>query len=160
MKLVEAHAKALKLSFTDQSIEANQQSFHLVAARVVEGATPPLEQNMVLVELNRLRSMRESAEGKVEVSMLELRNLIGMPPEQALRLRGDFDHLIDHLPPIAQATERALRERADLLVFRATEDLAAARIEQARAEGRLDASVSAGYERMNSSFPVFGVNEN
>src|SRR5437899_375632 len=51
MKFGEALAQSLKLSFTDQSIEANQQSFNLVAARVVEGATPPLEQNMVLVEL-------------------------------------------------------------------------------------------------------------
>lgn len=160
MKFGEALAKALKLSFTDQSIEANQQSFNLVAARVTEGATPPLEQNMVLVELNRLRSMRESAEGAVEVSMLELRNLIGTPPEQPLRLRGDFNHLVDQLPLIAEAAERALRERPDLQAFRAAENLAAARIEQARAEGRLDASVSAGYERMNSSFPVFGVNEN
>jgi len=159
MKFGEALAKALKLSFTDQSIAANQQSFNLVAARVTEGATPPLEQNMVLVELNRLKSMRESAEGAVEVSMLELRNLIGMTPEQPLRLRGDFDHLVDQLPAIAEATERALRERPDLQAFRATENLAAARIEQARAEGRLDASVTGGYERMNSSFPVFGVNE-
>src|SRR5882672_12125709 len=66
---------------------------------------------------------------------------------------------IDQLSPIADATERALHERPDLQSFRAVENLAAARIEQARAEGRLDASVSAGYERMNSSFPVFGVNE-
>ena len=159
MKYGEALARALKLSFTDQSIEANQQSFNLVAARVVEGATPPLEQNMLLVELNRLKSMRESAEGAVEVALLELRNLIGMPPEQPLRLRGDFDHLVDQLPSIAEATERALRERPDLQVFRATENLAAARIGQARAEGRLDASVTGGYERMNSSFPVFGLNE-
>jgi len=159
MKYGEALAKALKLSFTDQSIEANQQSFNLVAARVVEGATPPLEQNMLLVELNRLKSMRESAEGAVEVALLELRNLIGMPPEQPLRLRGDFDHLVDQLPSIAEATERALRERPDLQVFRAMENLAAARIGHARAEGRLDASVTGGYERMNSSFPVFGLNE-
>src|SRR3989442_555196 len=159
MKYGEALAKALKLSFTDQSIEANQQSFNLVAARVVEVATPPLEQNMLLVELNRLKSMRESAEGAVEVALLELRNLIGMPPEQPLRLRGDFDHLVDQLPSIAEATERALRERPDLQVFRAMENLAAARIGQARAEGRLDASVTGGYERMNSSFPVFGLNE-
>ncbi len=159
MKFGEALAKALKLSFTDQSIEANQQSFNLVAARVTEGATPPLEQNMVLVELNRLRSMRESAEGAVEVSMLELRNLIGMPPEQPLRLHGDFNHLVDQLPSIAEATERALRERPDLHAFRAAENLAAAHIEQARAQGRLDASLSAGYEHMLFGFPVRGVDE-
>jgi cobalt-zinc-cadmium efflux system outer membrane protein len=159
MKFGEALAQALRLSFTDELVAANQQSFNLIAARVVEGASPPLEQNMALVELNRLRSMREAAEGKVEVSMLELRNLIGMPPEQALRLRGDFDHLIDQLAPVAEATAQALRERPDLQAFRAAETLAAARIEQARAEGRLDASVTAGYERMNSSFPVFGLND-
>ena len=159
-KFGEALALALKLSFTGELVEANQQSFNLIAARVVEGATPPLEQNMALVELNRLRSMRESAEGKLEVTMFELRNLIGMKPEERLRLRGDFGNLIDQLPPVADATERALRERPDLQAFRAAESLAVARIEQARAEGRLDASVSAGYERMNSSFPVFGVNEN
>jgi outer membrane protein, heavy metal efflux system len=159
MKFGEALAQALKLSFTDELVAASQQSFNLIAARVMEGATPPLEQNMALVELNRLRSIRETAEGKLEVLMFELRNLIGMKPEEPLRLRGDFDNLIDQLPPVADATEHALHERPDLLAFHAAENLATARIEQARAEGRLDASVSAGYERMNSSFPVFGVNE-
>ncbi len=159
MKFGEALAQALRLSFTEQLVNANQQSFNLIAARVVEGATPPLEQNMALVELNRLRSMRETAEGKVEVSMFELRTLIGMQPDEPLRLRGDFSNLIDQLPSVTDATARALHERPDLQAFRAAENLAAARIEQARSEGRLDASVSAGYERMNSSFPVFGLNE-
>ena len=158
-KFGEALAQALKLSFTNELVEANQHSFNLIAARVVEGATPPLEQNMALVELNRLRSMRESAAGKLEVAMFELRNLIGMRPEEPLRLRGDFNKLVDQLPAVAEATERALRERPDLQAFRAAETLAGARIEQARAAGRLDASLTAGYERMNSSFPVFGVNE-
>src|SRR5437870_8676638 len=138
MKFGEALSQALKLSFTDESVEANQQSFNLIASRVVEGATPPLEQNMALVELNRLRSMRESAAGKVEVSLFELRNLIGMPPEQPLRLKGDFEHLVDQLPPASESTERALRERPDVQAFKANENLAAARIEQARAECRWD----------------------
>src|SRR2546428_7003971 len=145
MKFGEALAAALKLSFTDQLVEANQRSFNLIAARVNEGATPPLEQNMALVELNRLKSMRETVEGKVEVALLELRNLIGMPPEQPLRLQGDFDHLIDQLPLLADETIRALHDRPDLQAFRANENLAAARIGQARAEGRLDASVTGGY---------------
>jgi outer membrane protein, heavy metal efflux system len=159
MKFGEALAQALKLSFSDELVDANQRSFNLIAARVNEGATPPLEQNMALVELNRLKSMRETAEGRVEVAMLELRNLIGMPPEQPLHLKGDFDHLIDQLPALADETVRALRDRPDLQAFRAKENLAAARIEQARAEGRWDASVTAGYERMHAGFPELGVGE-
>lgn len=159
MKFGEALAAALKLVFTDQLVEANQHSFDLIAARVVEGATPPLEQNMALVELNRLKSKRETVEGQVEVAFLELRNLIGMPSEQPLRIRGDFDHLIDQLPPVADATSQALRERPDLQGFRAVESLTVARIEQARAEGRWDASVTAGYERMHAGFPQFGTDD-
>lgn len=159
MKFGEALAGALKLSFTDQLVEANQRSFNLIAARVVEGATPPLEQNMALVELNRLKSMRETVEGKVEVAMLELRNLIGMPLDQPLRLKGDLDHLVDLLPSLTEETVRALRDRPDLQAFRANETLAAARIEQARSEGRWDASVTAGYERMHAGFPQFGVDD-
>ena len=159
MKFGEGLAHALKLSFTDQLVEANQRSFNLVAARVNEGATPPLEQNMAVVELNRLKSMRETAEGKVEVAMFELRNLVGMPPEQPLRLKGDFDHLVDQLPAVADESVRALRDRPDLQAFRANENLATARIEQARSEGRWDASVTAGYERMHAGFPQFGVDD-
>jgi cobalt-zinc-cadmium efflux system outer membrane protein len=159
MKFGEALSQALKLSFTDELVDANQQSFNLIAARVVEGATPPLEQNMALVELNRLKSLRESVEAKVEIAMLELRNLMGMPPEQPLRLKGDFDHLIDQLPTVSEATERALRERPDIKAFRANEELANARIEQARSEGRLDASLLAGYQEMLFGFPVRGFDD-
>ena len=159
LKFGEALSAALKLSFTNELIEANERSVNLIAARVTDGATPPLEQNMALVELNRLKSLRETAEGKVEVAMLELRNLIGMSPEQPLRLRGDLDHLVDQLPGIGEEGIRALRDRPDVQAFRANESLAAARLELARAEGRWDARVTAGYERMNSSFPVFGVND-
>jgi len=159
MKFGETLAQSRKLSLTDGRIESNQQSFNLVAARVTEGATPPLEQNMMLVELNRLRSQRESAEGKLETLMLDLKNLIGMPPEEPVRLRGDFDHLVDQFPSVTEATERALRERPDLLSARAVESWADARIEQARAEGRLDASLSAGYEHMTFGFPVRGIDD-
>jgi cobalt-zinc-cadmium efflux system outer membrane protein len=159
MKFGETLAQSLKLSLTDERIESNQQSFNLVAARVTEGATAPLEQNMVLVELNRLRSQRESAEGKLEVLMLDLKNLIGMQPQEPLRLRGDFNHLVDQLPSVIEATDRALHDRPDLMAARAVETWSDARIEQARAEGRLDASLSAGYEHMTFGFPVRGVDD-
>src|SRR5260370_32886711 len=159
MKFGEDLAQSFKLSLTDERIESNQQSFNLVAARVTEGATPPLEQNMVLVELNRLKSMRESAEGKLETLILELKNVIGVSPEEPLRLRGDFNHLLDQFPSVSEATERALHERPDLLAARALEKWSDARIEQARAEGPLDASLSAGSENMLFGFPVRGVDD-
>ena len=125
----------------------------------MEGRTAPLEQNEVLVEVNRLRSMREAARGKVGVALFELRNLIGAEPSEPLKLRGDFDGLIDALPSAAEATERALKGRPDLLAARAAEALAEARVGEARASGRADAEVRAGYQRMRSGFDVSGIND-
>lgn len=159
LKFGEALAAIKKLDVTEKTLAAARQGYDLVAARVTEGKIAPLEQNIFLVEVNRLQSIRETFEGKVEVAMFELRNMIGMKPEEPLRLRGDFDGLIASLPSIAESTERALRERPDLQGVRTVEQLAAARIEQARSEGRIDASIKTGYQRMNSSFPVNGFDD-
>jgi cobalt-zinc-cadmium efflux system outer membrane protein len=158
-KFGEALAAILKLGFDEDLIATSQRGYNLVAARVTEGGTAPLEQNMVLVELNRLRSMRETAEGKAQIEMLELRNLIGMTPEEPLSLRGDFNDVIAPLPPLTNSTELALSERPDLKLAKAAESFAEARIEQARAVGRLDASFTAGYQRMDSSYPLNGIND-
>lgn len=158
-KFGEALAEILKLGFAEELLTVSRRGYRLTVARVVEGRTAPLEQNMVLVEVNRLRSMREAAEGRVEVALLELRNMMGRGPEEQLRLRGDFLNLIEPLPPLEETTRRALAERPDILAARAAERLAEAQIEEARAMGRADASLTAGYERMRSGFDLRGVGE-
>src|SRR3989442_9534668 len=82
VKFGEALAAILKLGFDEDLIATSQRSYNLVTARVTEGGTAPLEQNMLLVELNRLRSMRETAESKAQIEMLDLANLIGMEPDE------------------------------------------------------------------------------
>ena len=159
-KFGESLALALKLSFIEETLAVTTENYSLVAARVDEGRTAPLEQNMELVELNRIRAMRETSEGRIEISLLELKNLVGMPQDEALRLRGNFDDLLNPLPPQTLATEQALLRRPDLQTARALENLAEARIAQAKTEGKLDASVSAGYERMRQGFPQKGFDEN
>jgi len=158
-KFGETLASAFKLKFTEEILGVAANNYRLVAATVEEGRRPPLEQNVETVELNRLRAMRETSEGQVEIALLELRNLVGMLPELTLILRGDFEDLLEILPPQTEAIEQARRTRPDLQGARLTETLAAARIEQARSGGRLDASLTAGYQRMNSSFPVSGIDD-
>ncbi|HUS12543.1 MAG TPA: TolC family protein [Pyrinomonadaceae bacterium] len=158
-KFGEALAAIIKLGFDEDLIATSQRGYNLVAARVTEGGTAPLEQNMILVELNRLRSIRETAEGKAQIEMLELRNLIGMRPDEPLRLRGDFNDVIVPLVALADATDHALSDRPDLKLAKAAESFAEARIEQARAEGRLDASLIVGYQQMKFGYPLNGIND-
>jgi len=61
-----ALAEILKLGFSEDLINTADRGFRLVAAKVKEGRTAPLEENILLVEVNRIRSMRETNEGKVE----------------------------------------------------------------------------------------------
>jgi outer membrane protein, heavy metal efflux system len=137
-----------------EMLAAATENYNLVAAQVEEGRRPPLERNMELVELNRIRAMRETREGEAEIRLLELRNLIGMAPEEPLKLKGEFDDLVKILPPQAEAVQQALQTRTDLAGARAVERLAAARTDQARAEGRIDADVMVGYQRMRTGYPL------
>ena len=159
LKFGEALAAIKKLEVTEKTLAAAKQGFELVGARVTEGKIAPLEQNVFLVEVNRLQSIRETSEGKVETAMFELRNMIGMKPEEPLSLRGNFNNLIASTPSGSDSTNNALRDRPDLQGARTVEQLAAAKIEQAKSEGRIGASVKTGYQRMNSSFPLSGYDD-
>lgn len=149
----EALALIEKLRFLEELLANVEQGYQLVAARVSEGKTAPLEENMTLVEVNRLRSMRETAIGEIEVKLLELRNLLGVDSNELLRINGDFDDLMTTVAPLSESVSRAILERPDLAAVRLTREVAAAELEQARAEGRLDAGVSLGFQRMTRVTP-------
>ena len=155
-KFGEALAAVFKLRFTEEVVAMAEQNLDLVTAQVTEGRRPPLEQNMETVELNRMRVERETREGDVEQRLFELRNLVGLDPGDPLLLRGDLDTLKLALPPQVGAEQTALQSRPDLKGAAAVEQLAAARTEQARSEGRIDADVMVGFQRMKSGFPLMG----
>ena len=158
-KFGDALAAILKLGFVEDMLTSTRRASRLVAQRVEEGRSAPLEEKVFLVEVNRLRSMREMSKGRAELAMLELRNLMGMNPENPLLLRGNFTDRVSAPPPLAAATTSALAQRPDLLASRGVERVAASQIEQARAEGRLDAELTAGYQRTNMSFPLNGITD-
>lgn len=158
-KFGEALAAIFKLKFTEDILVTAEQNVQLVSARVTEGRTPPLEESQEYVELNRIRAVRETNEGAAEIRLFEVRNLVGMAPEEPLVLKGDLNTLSPTLPPQIGAEQTALRSRPDLLGAIAVEKLAAARVGQARSEGRIDADVMIGYQRMQSGFPLLGVDE-
>lgn len=158
-KFGESLAAIHKLKFIEEILAVATENYLLVSARVDDGRRPPLEKNQEIVELNRIRAMREIAEGAVELRLLELRNLVGTVPEQGLRLKGNLETFLDSIPPQADAQDRALFARPDLAGAKAIEQLAYARIEQAKSEGRVDADVMAGYQTMKSGFPLLGTQQ-
>jgi cobalt-zinc-cadmium efflux system outer membrane protein len=158
MKYADVITAARNLKFTEDLLTLTRDSHRLVQARVDRGKSAPLEQNVVFVELNRVDAIRINLEGKTEVAMLELKKTVGMLPNEILKLRGEFD--TGQQPPAqSDAIRNALTSRPDLAAARAAEKLAQAQIEQARVEGKVDASIFANYQRQNMGFGVRGFND-
>ncbi|MGH9844510.1 MAG: TolC family protein [Blastocatellia bacterium] len=158
LKYADAIAAARNLKFTEELLDLTRNSHQLIKARVELGKSAPLEQNLIWVELNKTDAMRIGFESKAEVAMFELKKVIGMPPGEILRLRGEFDPERQP-PPQSEALRRAIGSRPDLAALGAAESLAAAQAEQARVEGKVDASLFANYERMNFGYGIRGFNE-
>lgn len=158
VKYADAIASARNLKFTEELLKLARDSYRLIRARVELGKSAPLDQSLVWVELNRNDATRIEFESKAEVASLEIKKVIGMPPDETLRLRGEFA-IERPAPPQSEALRLALQSRPDLAALRAAESLAAALANQARVEGKVDASVFASYQRMNFGYDVRGFND-
>jgi cobalt-zinc-cadmium efflux system outer membrane protein len=154
-KYGDAIALARNLKAAEDLLELTRDSHRIVQARVERGKSAPLEQNLLTVELNRADAARLSLMSRTEVALLDLRKSVGMAPSEPLRLKGEF--VRDRQPVAsAEALANAMARRPDLLASRAAERLAAAQVEQVRVEGKLDASIFAGYMGQRMGFDVQG----
>ncbi len=162
-KFGESLAFVLKLELIEELLASEIERLRLISARVEEGKTAPLEENMMLVEVNRVRAAREGLDSKTRVAILELQSLIGMDISVPLRLKGNFDDSIMSFSVQSELIRRAIATRPDLLILRAMEDVADAKIEMSKSEAKVDASATLGYQRlrmnelMQFNYIVFGI---
>src|SRR2546430_4600871 len=155
MKAGELLAARRSLAVTDDLLGVNRDALRLVRNRVREGATPGLEEDLMLVEVHRLDAPRQLLASRLDITSLQLKALAGMAPDAPLALRGDLAP--SGAPPIAdEAVRQALRARPDLDAARADAAMSAAKIRKERAEGRWDASVNVGYQRQDVCLDLNG----
>jgi cobalt-zinc-cadmium efflux system outer membrane protein len=158
MKAGEYFAGTRNLGVTDELLRANRDALRLVQDRVRQGATPPLEENLMLVEVNRLEAARELQASRIEVTALQLKALAGMAPDASLSLRGELAAPAA-VPERTQAVQRAIERRPDVEMSRADVAVAGAKVRKEQAEGRWDASVNVGYQRQDFGFMLSGLTD-
>jgi cobalt-zinc-cadmium efflux system outer membrane protein len=156
MKAGDWFATRRNLGFTDELLQATRSALFLVQERVRQGATPPLEESLLLVEVNRLEAGRRLLESRGEVQALQLKALAGLAPAAPLALRGDLSPPLLALD-LAAARSLAVATRPDVEMTRTEVALARARIKKEEAEGGWDASISVGYQRMDFGFDLNGL---
>jgi cobalt-zinc-cadmium efflux system outer membrane protein len=156
MKAGDLFAARRSLAITDDLLRANRDALRVVEDRVRQGAAPPIDEKLMLVEVNRLDATRQLLATRVDIAGLQLKALAGMGPEAPLGVRGD---LASGAPPPSadEAMRQALTSRPDLDVARADIATGLARIRKEQAEARWDASVNVGYQRQDFGYDLNGL---
>jgi len=156
LKYGEAATAVRALALADTLAVSAERDVVLKRARVEEGASPPLDRDLVDVESRRVQSERLLAHAAADAAMIELKRAIGMRPETPLRLRDTIDALASRVVPGSPSVVSGVRP--DVRDAQARVRLADAREDGARAEGRFDVSLFGSYMRMDAGFAQQGFN--
>jgi outer membrane protein, heavy metal efflux system len=160
MKYGEVVAALRELAVGDDLIAASDRQSALARARVEQGSAPPLERDMVDVEVRRLEADRLLQAGKVEAAVVALKRLLGASADEPLQVRDTLETLVhtDETIPLPSAAAPARGTRPDVQEAEARLRVADARIDRARRDGRADVSLFGTYMRMDAGFPQQGFN--
>ena len=145
-----------ELAILDALVEITRRQHGLLRSRVEEGATPPLERDLVDVELRKLHSDRVLQAGRTEAALFALKRVLGLSADAHLRVRSSLEDVVRHeisAPTPVPASSAVLDQRADVREAAARVDVADAKIERVRDEGRFGVSLFASYMRMDAGFP-------
>ena len=149
-----------ELTVSDELAAATGRQYDLVRARAELGATPPLERDMLRVEVQRLEAERRLATGRAARALIELKRLLGTAPDEPLKLADTLEQLVlretEANPLIAR---EGAQQSPDVREADARVHLAAAEIDRARRDGRFDVSVFGMYMRMDAGFPQRGFSD-
>lgn len=156
MRYGAAAAAARDASIAAEASATVARQFDLVRSRVDTGRTPPLERDLLEVELRRLQARERLAAGNANVALVRLKQLLGMAPDAPLTLGETIDLLVA-TQPIAEMPS-AIDTRSDVRVADAQVAVAESRVDQARSEGRIDLNLYGNYMRMDAGFPQLGFN--
>lgn len=150
----ETLAAIRELSITEGINNLDAQTATIVAARVTEGESAPLELNLLRAEIDRLKSRRALVEGRLQATLLRLKSLAGIAPEEPLRIREDLTSPPLRKPStsLEEALDTALRIRPDVRLARLTEKVAQAGMQLAHAQARPDVTAFTKYSTSQTVF--------
>ena len=158
-EVVAAYAEALsalrELEITEGLNDLDLQTTRFVQARVNEGETAPIELSLLQVEVDRLKSRRALVEGRLQATLLRLKNLSGIALTEPLRLRESLSTTRSpwqRPDTVDAAIEIALRTRPDLRFARLNEEAGRAGLNLVRAQAAPDVVASTKYSQVHSVF--------
>jgi len=126
---------------------------------VEQGATPPLDRDMLRVEVQRLEGERLVQAGNVERRLIELKRLLGLPSDATLWLRESLEQIVRREQPPAPSAAgdlEATTSRPDVRQAATRIAVAEAQIDRTQRDGKPDVSLFGMYMRSDAGFPQRG----
>ncbi len=149
-----------RLRIIDEVLRNWQDSLELMTVRVQQGDAAVLERDLLRVELARSRAEKARIEGALEQARLDLAVLAAYEDPRKVPAPDDA---ASSDPPLdlPETQRRALNLRPDLRAAMIVQRQAEAGVSLAKAEGKPDWALSAGYSRVYSRFDdQKGINPN
>jgi cobalt-zinc-cadmium efflux system outer membrane protein len=145
------------LTVLEELVAASGRQLDLLRARVEEGASPPLDRDLVAVEARRLDADRLLQLGRAERAMFDLKRVLGVPATDSLRIKETLEDVVSRESAAPLRTTNAAEQRPDVRAAQNRMAVSDAKIDRAGRDGRMDVSVFGGYMRMAAGFPQFGL---
>ncbi len=148
-----AAAAVREVSVADDALATLRRQLDLLSQRVQEGASPPLDRDLLAVEVRRAESDRLLAMGRADAAMYDLRRALGQGADVRLMLRDTLEVLVKAEPPPAIAEDASIiANRSDVQAAAARRNLWDAQAARAASQGRFDISLYGSYARMDTGF--------
>lgn len=153
VKFAEALETRQKLELTQQIVRLDQEILGLIQARVKEGVSARVEENMQTIELRRVEARASALASQFRVRIEELKGLLGWPAGtgptgtvddlDALQVGGELPVAFPEVTSkdLTELIALARQNRPDLQAALTSETIGESMIEMARAEGRFDLSI-------------------
>jgi cobalt-zinc-cadmium efflux system outer membrane protein len=146
-----------ELRILDELVGLTRQQHELLRSRVDEGASPPIERDLLDVELRRLDAERLLQAGRTEAALFELKPMLGMTADSLLTVRNTLEGVVQGEtslpPPQPSNAATVVDQRSDVREAQSRVDVAEAKIGRAEADGRFDVRLIGNYMRMDAGFP-------
>jgi len=143
----EALSRLRELKTLEDILELDTETVSFVQIRVNQGETAPLELNLLMTEVERLRSRRILTEGRLQVAISKLKFYAGIGFNEPLKLREEIDsaELPEAPKTLETALAEALKNRPEIKLGELEKQLAGNGLRLIRAESKPDLTAFTRY---------------
>lgn len=158
---IQALAADRLVTLATETVESHHQWCDLLAASVAEGKAAPIERDIAEVELKQGQAALTRLRADAAARWVDVKEAAGLDPKTPLAFSETLEQAVAAVRRAAPMfPPDVVENRADVAEADAAIEVAAAKEDLARREGKLDLTLSATYMRTASGFMQMGMNEN